>query len=80
MTKARKTSKLYGWLTAAILLLCIAFSSCAAETAEDLPAAEPAEWTVLFYMCGSDLETRYSYGSGNLAEIAGAFGRTATAL
>ena len=51
-------------------ILCLAFASCAAETAEPAPAAdEPAEWTVLFYFCGSDLESKYSYASENLDEI-----------
>ena len=27
------------------------------------------EWTVMFYFCGSDLESRYSYASGNLQNI-----------
>ncbi|MBE5807657.1 MAG: hypothetical protein E7317_04880 [Clostridiales bacterium] len=30
---------------------------------------EKAEWTVLFYFCGSDLESRHSYATGNLEEI-----------
>ena len=51
-------------------ILCLAAASCAAETAEPAPAAdEPAEWTVLFYFCGSDLESKYSYASENLEEI-----------
>ena len=29
----------------------------------------PAEWTVLFYLCGSDLESRFGYASENLREI-----------
>ncbi|MBR2529380.1 MAG: hypothetical protein IKE58_13045 [Blautia sp.] len=28
------------------------------------------KWTVMFYMCGSDLESRYGYASTNLMEIA----------
>ena len=32
--------------------------------------AEPeAEWTVMFYLCGSDLESKFSYASDNLREI-----------
>ena len=30
-----------------------------------------AEWTVMFYMCGSDLESRYGYATENLKDIAG---------
>ena len=33
------------------------------------PAEEPAEWTVMFYLCGSDLESRHGYATGNLEEI-----------
>ena len=29
-----------------------------------------AEWTIMFYMCGSDLESKYGYATGNLQEIA----------
>ena len=47
-----------------LLLLCPALSAQAEE------AEEPCEWTVLIYMCGSDLESKYSYGSENLMEIA----------
>lgn len=31
---------------------------------------EPDEWTVLFYVCGSNLESVYSYATTNLDEIA----------
>ncbi len=31
---------------------------------------EMAEWTVMFYFCGSDLESQYSYASQNLEDIA----------
>lgn len=51
-------------------ILCLFAASCTAETVEPVPAAdEPAEWTVLFYFCGSDLESKYSYASENLKEI-----------
>jgi len=30
---------------------------------------EPAEWTVMFYLCGSDLESKHGLASGNLEEI-----------
>ena len=31
---------------------------------------ELAAWTVMFYLCGSDLESKYGYATGNLEEIA----------
>lgn len=40
--------------------------------AENIPAAadtEQAEWTVMFYFCGSDLESKYGYASDCLEEI-----------
>ena len=49
----------------AALLLAVSVS---AGTEED-----PAEWTVMFYLCGSDLESKYSYATGNLEEITGCF-------
>lgn len=36
-----------------------------------------AEWTVMFYFCGSDLESRHGYASENLGEIANCFTRAA---
>ena len=46
-------------------LLCLAPFAAHAEAEEpDLP-----EWTVMFYMCGSDLESRYEYASKNMTEI-----------
>ena len=37
-----------------------------AEAAAD----EPAEWTVIIYLCGSDLESEYGLATSNLEEIA----------
>ena len=34
---------------------------------------KPAQWTVMFYMCGSDLESKYSYATENLKEISSCF-------
>ena len=48
-----------------LLLLCGAVA-----TAEEAEAATD-EWTVMFYFCGSDLESRYGYATGNLEEIYG---------
>ena len=35
------------------------------------PGEDTAEWTVMFYLCGSDLESRHGFATGNLEEIAG---------
>ncbi len=43
---------------------------CAAEEAPDEPGEpEKAEWTVMFYFCGSDLESKYGYATLNLKEM-----------
>ena len=53
-----------------VLALLFAFIQVtSAEKAEE--TEETAEWTVLVYMCGSDLESRYSCATGNMEEIAG---------
>ena len=52
----------------AILLLLTALAGWTA-LAEQAEEAEPAEWTVMFYFCGADLESKYSYATGNLQEI-----------
>ena len=49
----------------AILLLAIGGVSALAEDA----AGDVDDWTVLCYFCGSDLESKYSYATGNLEEI-----------
>ena len=48
--------------------LMLPVSAAASEDAEELP-----EWTVMFYFCGSDLESKYGYATGNLSEIAGVY-------
>ena len=47
-----------------ISLLCIVLLQAVPALAE-----ETAEWTVMFYLCGSDLESRHGLASGNLEEI-----------
>ena len=54
-----------------LLILLLSFSFLvfppiltSAETEEELD-----EWTMLFYFCGSDLESKYGFASGNLEEI-----------
>ena len=48
-----------------LLILCLAllFGSAAAEE------SGKAQWTVMFYLCGSDLESVHSFATGNLEEI-----------
>lgn len=48
---------------AVLLFLCTGI----AEPAEK---EDQAQWTVMIYLCGSDLESRYGYATGNLEEIA----------
>ena len=49
-----------------------------AASESDLPAdfaaseSDLPEWTVMFYMCGTDLESRYGYATTNLTEIVSA--------
>ena len=59
-------------LAAALCLAALLITPAAAEAEEEEKPAEEeqAEWTVLFYMCGSDLESKYGYATGNLKEIA----------
>ena len=61
-----------GMILLLILLALLVCLPAAAEETETAPAAgngNEAEWTVMFYMCGSDLESRYCYATGNLEEI-----------
>ena len=54
------------------ILLLIFVLGCLAMPADFAKAEENdlPEWTVMFYMCGSDLESRYGYAGKNLMEIA----------
>ena len=55
-----------GFLAAVLLILLgMLFPACAEEA-----AGQRAKWTVMFYFCGSDLESGHSYASGNIGEIA----------
>ena len=51
-------------LTAVLLLLCVGGFALAEEA-----GTAPDEWTVLFYFCGADLESKYGYASDDLREI-----------
>ncbi len=42
--------------------------TCSPVMAEE-NQAEQDEWTVMFYFCGSDLESKYGYATQNLADI-----------
>ncbi len=53
------------FLTVLTLLLLALAGAAATEAAND----SLDEWTVMFYFCGSDLESQYGYASGNLEEI-----------
>ena len=62
--------RLISSIAAAVLLLpAVIFGAAAAETVAE-SGAEEADWTVMIYMCGSDLESQYSFATGNLREIA----------
>ena len=56
------------WILAALLFaaLLLAVPPVRAEQQE---GDELPEWTVMFYLCGSDLESKHSYATGNLEEI-----------
>lgn len=56
-------------LLIAVLPVLLAVLPCCAETAAEVPESDMAEWTVMFYFCGSDLESKYSYTTVNLKDI-----------
>ena len=47
-----------------LVLLC-----CSAMAEENKTETPADEWTVLIYLCGSDLESKYGYATENLEEI-----------
>ena len=53
-------------IPAVFILAALLIFSAQAETAKE---EEPAEWTVMIYLCGSDLESIYEYATGNLEEM-----------
>lgn len=63
-----KKAILMSFLVALTAALCLACPAVAEPSAE-----QEAEWTVMFYLCGSDLESKYGYATGNLEEIMGCF-------
>ncbi|MBQ8110739.1 MAG: hypothetical protein IJ124_11325 [Clostridia bacterium] len=55
-----------------VLMLCLALLLMALAGANALAeetAQEMDEWTVMFYLCGSDLESKYGYASDYLDDI-----------
>jgi len=50
-----------------LLLAVLCLAAFAANAAAEDP--DQPEWTVMFYMCGSDLESRYKYATDNMVEI-----------
>ncbi len=53
-----------------ILVLLLVLLPCVFTQRAKGEAPEADEWTVVFYLCGSDLESKYSFATGNLEEIA----------
>lgn len=53
----------------AAILMVFAVLSAPPARAEIIPENETADWTVLFYLCGADLESRYGYGTETLDAI-----------
>ena len=63
-------------LLTVLMLFCGAFALAediapqAMEAESAVSEAQQAEWTVMIYLCGTDLESENAMASGNLAEIA----------
>ena len=57
-------------LTLSMMVICVKTSI--SPLLDFLP--EKVEWTVLFYICGSNLESQYGYATENLSDIARCFG------
>lgn len=53
----------------AVLAGLPAFFCCAESAAEEPADGEPAEWTVMFYLCGANLESKYGFATNTLEEI-----------
>ena len=63
----RFPSGIPAWILMFLLLLGLTALPAGPARAE---TAETAEWTVMLYMCGTDLESRHSLGTSNLNDIA----------
>ena len=56
------------WIGLTALMLLVGLLFVAPALSEET-VREPAEWTVMFYFCGSDLESRHSLATENLKDI-----------
>ena len=54
-----------GW----ILAIRLTLSLCGTRALAEDNTGDRDEWTVLFYFCGSDMESKYGYASDDLVEI-----------
>lgn len=66
MRKSCMKEKRRTWIPVLVILAALLLFSAQAGTAE---GEETAERTVMFYLCGSDLESNYEYATVNLEEI-----------
>ena len=57
------------WLPILLALACAMALLAAVPTLAEDAEGDLDEWTVMFYFCGSDLESKYGYASENLADI-----------
>lgn len=57
------------WLSIAAALLAAMMLPAVPAAAAQPEAAGPAEWTVLFYLCGSDLESKHGYATETLIDL-----------
>ena len=64
MTENRRHIGTAALLSLMICLACLPVRALQCRAAEDL-----SEWTVMFYLCGSDLESKYGFASGCLQEM-----------
>lgn len=61
-------SRMKKWLSLCLVVL-LAFSALPVMAEESAEAAENAAWTVMIYLCGTDLESKNGMAAENLLEI-----------
>ena len=62
-------------LISVVLALCMLLPLVGVSSGAISPRVrQEAEWTVLFYMCGSNLESQYGFATENLKDIARCYG------
>lgn len=73
MAKQLRKKAEYFLITLVCLLLACLLSACndAGHGGDEPPAATDESWTVMLYICGSDLETKNGVASKNIAEMLG---------